>query len=214
MYLIGSKKNCSDFGSGELERTPRCSEVSVPGVLAQWVSIYSMDRVLMAWFKEIDTVVWDHSLFRVTPNWKEQFCELMRTKPSIQRMRRKGPKQRQLGRMASSDRDDDSGVSYADRQDSERDLEPPPLMLFPSPLNVPIFCHLNTSKSSQDLSDTNEVLNFRCTRSLDYNSWKAMSTWNWKRWFGAIFTRPTWPRENAKWHHVDTRMGTASGTQI
>ena len=94
----------------------------------------------------------------------------MRTKPSIQRMRRKGPKQRQLGRMASSDRDDDSGVSYADRQDSERDLEPPPLMLFPSPLNVPIFCHLNTSKSSQDLSDTNEVLNFRCTRSLDYNS--------------------------------------------
>lgn len=73
-------------------------------------------------------------MFRVTPNRKEQFCELMRAKPSIQRMRRKGPKQRKLGRMASSVRGDDSGVSYADRQDSERDLEPPPLMLFPSPL--------------------------------------------------------------------------------
>ena len=84
----------------------------------------------------------------------------MRTKPSIRRMRRKGPKQRQLGRMASSDRDDDSGVSYADRQDSERDLEPPPLMLFPSPLNVPIFCHVNTTFLTEELCGTNEFLGF------------------------------------------------------
>lgn len=84
----------------------------------------------------------------------------MRTKPSIRRMRRKGPKQRQLGRMASSDRDDDSGVSYADRQDSERDLEPPPLMLFPSPLNVPIFCHVNASFLSQELTNTSDLLGF------------------------------------------------------
>ena len=84
----------------------------------------------------------------------------MRTKPSIRRMRRKGPKQRQLGRMASSDRDDDSGVSYADRQDSERDLEPPPLMLFPSPLNVPIFCHLNATFPRQEPSGINEFLAF------------------------------------------------------
>jgi hypothetical protein len=84
----------------------------------------------------------------------------MRTKPSIRRMRRKGPKQRQLGRMASSDRDDDSGVSYADRQDSERDLEPPPLMLFPSPLNVPIFCHVNASFLRQELTNTSDLLGF------------------------------------------------------
>lgn len=84
----------------------------------------------------------------------------MRTKPSIRRMRRKGPKQRQLGRMASSDRGDDSGVSYADRQDSERDLEPPPLMLFPSPLNVPIFCHVNATFSRQELNSMNEFLGF------------------------------------------------------
>lgn len=75
-------------------------------------------------------------------------------------MRRKGPKQRQLGRMASSDRDDDSGVSYADRQDSERDLEPPPLMLFPSPLNVPIFCHVNATFPRQEPSGTNDLLAF------------------------------------------------------
>lgn len=84
----------------------------------------------------------------------------MRTKPSIRRMRRKGPKQRQLGRMASSDRDDDSGVSYADRQDSERDLEPPPLMLFPSPLNVPIFCHVNATFLLKEPLCTNEFLAF------------------------------------------------------
>lgn len=84
----------------------------------------------------------------------------MRTKPSIRRMRRKGPKQRQLGRMASSDRDDDSGVSYADRQDSERDLEPPPLMLFPSPLNVPIFCHVNATFPRQEPSGINDLLAF------------------------------------------------------
>ena len=84
----------------------------------------------------------------------------MRTKPSIRRMRRKGPKQRQLGRMASSDRDDDSGVSYADRQDSERDLEPPPLMLFPSPLNVPIFCHLNATFLAQELNGISDLLAF------------------------------------------------------
>lgn len=53
LYLIGSKKNCSALGSGELERTPRCSEVSVPGVLAQWVSIYSMNRTLMVGFIRI-----------------------------------------------------------------------------------------------------------------------------------------------------------------
>ena len=75
-------------------------------------------------------------------------------------MRRKGPKQRQLGRMASSDRGDDSGVSYADRQDSERDLEPPPLMLFPSPLNVPIFCHVNASVLRQELTNTSDLLGF------------------------------------------------------
>ena len=75
-------------------------------------------------------------------------------------MRRKGPKQRQLGRMASSVRGDDSGVSYADRQDSERDLEPPPLMLFPSPLNVPIFCHVNATFLTEELCGTNEFLGF------------------------------------------------------
>lgn len=84
----------------------------------------------------------------------------MRTKPSIRRMRRKGPKQRQLGRMPSSLSDDGSGVSYADRQDSERDLEPPPLMLFPSPLNVPIFCHVNATFPRQEPLCTNEFLAF------------------------------------------------------
>lgn len=99
-------------------------------------------------------------MFRVTPNRKEQFCELMRAKPSIQRMRRKGPKQRKLGRMASSVRGDDSGVSYADRQDSERDLEPPPLMLFPSPKKVPTFCHVNVTFLVQDFKRGNEVPDF------------------------------------------------------
>ena len=84
----------------------------------------------------------------------------MRTKPSTRRVRRKGPKQRQLGRMSSSYRDDDSGVSYADRQDSERDLEPPPLMLFPSPLNVPIFCHVNATFLLEEPLCTNEFLAF------------------------------------------------------
>lgn len=84
-------------------------------------------------------------------------------------MRRKGPKQRQLGRMASSDRDDDSGVSYADRQDSERDLEPPPLMLFPSPLNVPIFCHVNASFPRQELTNTSDLLGFSYIWVLDHN---------------------------------------------
>ena len=98
------------------------------------VSIYWMNCTLMVRIRQSDTVVWNHSMFRVTPNRKEQFCELMRAKPSILWMRSKGPKQRKLGRMTSSLKGDDSGVSYADRQDSERDLEPPPLMLFPSPL--------------------------------------------------------------------------------
>lgn len=134
----------------------------------EWVSI---QWIVPLWHDtaESDTIVWDHSLLRVTPNWKEQFCELMRTKPSIRRMRRKGPKQRQLGRMASSDRDDDSGVSYADRQDSERDLEPPPLMLFPSPLNVPIFCHLNATFPRQEPSGINEFLAFSYIWVLDHN---------------------------------------------
>lgn len=53
LYLIGAKRDCSAFGSGELERTPRCSEVSVPGVLAQWVSIGSMNRTFMVGFIRI-----------------------------------------------------------------------------------------------------------------------------------------------------------------
>ena len=84
----------------------------------------------------------------------------MRAKPSIQRMRRKGPKQRKLGRMTLSRWDDDSGVSYADRQDSERDLEPPPLMLFPSPNKVPTFCHVNVTFLVQDFKRDNEVPDF------------------------------------------------------
>lgn len=35
MYLSGSSEIVPHVGSGKLERTPRCSEVSVPGVLAQ-----------------------------------------------------------------------------------------------------------------------------------------------------------------------------------
>ena len=34
-YLCGSPEIVPHVGSGKLERTPRCSEVSVPGVLAQ-----------------------------------------------------------------------------------------------------------------------------------------------------------------------------------
>lgn len=72
------------------------------------------------------------SVWRVTSdaNEEEQFCELMRAKSSIRRMRSKGFWQRQLAKVKTTVKVVFSGVGYADRQDSERVLEPPPLMLF------------------------------------------------------------------------------------